>query len=60
MVCYSFGYTPLQGLYPAECLAYENRAKGLALQTWVGTLFGLINTFGMPVALPVLTWKSEH
>ncbi|KAI9637512.1 general substrate transporter [Dioszegia hungarica] len=58
MVCYSFGYTPLQGLYPAECLAYENRAKGLALQTWVGTLFGLINTFGMPVALPVLTWKT--
>lgn len=74
MVCYSFGFTPLQvsgsipsvtpqliyqGLYPAECLAYENRAKGLALQTWIGTLFGLINTFGMPVALPVLTWKSK-
>jgi hypothetical protein len=59
MVCYSFGFTPLQGLYPAEVLAYENRAKGIALQTWVGTAFGLINTFGMPVALPALKWKSE-
>lgn len=35
-MCYSFGYTPMQALYPAECIAYENRAKGIALQTWLG------------------------
>jgi MFS family permease len=28
---YSTGYTPLQQLYPVECLRYESRAKGMAL-----------------------------
>src|SRR5688572_27939928 len=28
---YSFAITPLQVLYPAECLAYETRAKGMGL-----------------------------
>lgn len=27
-ITYSFAYTPLQALYPVECLAYETRAKG--------------------------------
>lgn len=43
--------TPLQGLYPAEVLAYENRAKGLALQGWVTNAVSCINTFGLPPAL---------
>lgn len=51
MVFFSFGWTPLQGLYPAEVLAYENRAKGLALQSWCTSAVSLINTFGMPLAL---------
>lgn len=51
MVFFSFGWTPLQGLYPAEVLAYENRAKGLALQGWCTSAASLINTFGMPIAL---------
>jgi hypothetical protein len=59
MVVYSFGYTPLQALYPAEVLAFEVRAKGLALQGWITNAFGLINTFGLPSALAALTWKSE-
>jgi hypothetical protein len=45
MVFFSFGWTPLQGLYPAEVLAYENRAKGLFILTLVlmmnGTNFHL-------------------
>lgn len=32
MVFFSVGWTPLQGLYPAEILAYQVRVKGIALQ----------------------------
>lgn len=58
MVFFSFGWTPLQGLYPAECLAFEVRAKGLALQGWFTNTFSLINTFGLPSALKALRWKT--
>lgn len=58
MVFFSFGITPLQALYPAEVLAFENRAKGLALQGWVTNAVSLINTFGLPSALAALTWKT--
>jgi len=58
MVFFSFGWTPLQALYPAEVLAYENRAKGLALQGWVTSAVSMINTFGLPPALKALNWKT--
>jgi hypothetical protein len=51
MVFFSFGFTPLQGLYPTEVLTYENRAKGLSLQGLVTNAVSTINTFGLPVAL---------
>ncbi|ORX38190.1 general substrate transporter [Kockovaella imperatae] len=51
MVVFSFGMTPLQGLYPAEVLTFENRAKGLSLQGWVTNAVSTINTFGLPPAL---------
>jgi hypothetical protein len=60
MVFFSFGWTPLQGLYPAEVLAYENRAKGLALQSWCTSAVSLINTFGMPIALREIGYISEY
>ena len=59
MVFFSFGWTPLQAIYPAEVLAYENRAKGLALQGIVTNTVSLINTFGLPSALKALDWKSR-
>lgn len=59
MVFFSFGWTPLQGLYPAEVLAYENRAKGLALQGWCTSAASLINTFGMPIALRDIGYISK-
>jgi len=59
MVFFSFGWTPLQALYPAEVLSFENRAKGLALQGIVTNSVSLINTFGLPSALQALEWKSE-
>jgi len=58
MVFFSFGWTPLQALYPAEVLRYENRAKGLALSGWVTNAVSCINTFGLPSALAALQWKT--
>ncbi|WWC63036.1 uncharacterized protein I303_105635 [Kwoniella dejecticola CBS 10117] len=58
MVCYSFGMTPLQGLYPSESLKHENRARGIALQTWLGAACNLINTFALPSALEHIRWKT--
>jgi hypothetical protein len=48
-----------RGLYPAEVLTFENRAKGLSLQSWVTSLCSLINTFGLPPALGKLGYISE-
>jgi hypothetical protein len=59
MVTFSFGMTPLQGLYPAEVLTFENRAKGLSLQGWTTSLSSLINTFGLPPALGKIGYISK-
>lgn len=59
MVFFSFGFTPLQGLYPAEVLTYENRAKGLSLQGWVTNAVSCINTFGLPPALGKIGYISK-
>ncbi|KAF8955286.1 general substrate transporter [Flammula alnicola] len=57
MVVFSYGWTPMQALYPAEVLGYEARAKGLAFLNIVSQVSTLINTFGLPVALQKLGWK---
>lgn len=59
MVFFSTGWTPLQALYPAEVLSYENRAKGLALQGLFTNAVSTINTFGMPPALAAIGYISE-
>ena len=59
MVFYSYGWTPMQSLYPAECLAFEVRAKGIALTSGTQNVVSLINTFGLPSAFAALGWKSE-
>lgn len=67
-VCYSFGWTPMQALYPVEVLSFEMRAKGMAfssLFTQIGmkspslllgcayVLTGNLNrSFGQPVRYP--------
>lgn len=48
-----------RGLYPAEVLTFENRAKGLSLQSWVTSLCSLINTFGLPPALKAISYISK-
>ncbi|KAF9046721.1 general substrate transporter [Panaeolus papilionaceus] len=57
MVVFSFGWTPMQALYPAEVLSYQARAKGLAFLGVITQLASLINTFGLPVALKKIGWK---
>jgi len=57
MMVFSFGWTPMQALYPAEVLGYEVRAKGLAFLGIVSQIATLINTFGLPVALQKIGWK---
>ena len=58
MCAFSFGYTPLQAVYPAEVISFENRAKGIALQTLLGGALNLINTFAMPIALAAITYRT--
>lgn len=50
-IVYSFTYTPLQALYPVECLATTTRAKGMAMYGVVVGVFGFINMFAGPIAL---------
>ncbi|KZW03364.1 general substrate transporter [Exidia glandulosa HHB12029] len=56
MVVFSFGWTSMQALYPAEVLSYQMRAKGLAFLAIVAQASSCINTFGLPVALSKIGW----
>ncbi|KAK7048343.1 putative general substrate transporter [Favolaschia claudopus] len=57
MVVFSFGWTAMQALYPAEVLSYEARTKGLAFLGICSQSAQLITTFAMPSAISALTWK---
>ncbi|KAI5124967.1 hypothetical protein M0805_007393 [Coniferiporia weirii] len=50
-IVYSFAYTPLQAIYPVECLSTNGRAKGMAMYGVIVNLFGFINMFAGPIAL---------
>jgi len=56
-IIYSFSYTPLQALYPVECLATETRAKGMSMYGVVVSLFSFINTYAGPIALQNITYN---
>jgi sugar porter (SP) family MFS transporter len=55
---YSFGWTPLQALYPVEVLSYEMRAKGMAFSGLFVNFGTLVNQFGFPEALDKIRWKT--
>jgi len=57
-VCYSFGWTPMQALYPVEVLSFEMRAKGMAFSNLFVSIGGLVNQFGFPVALQNIGWET--
>jgi hypothetical protein len=50
-VVYSYTYTPLQALYPVECLETTTRAKGMAMYAFTVSAVGFINTYCGPIAL---------
>lgn len=54
---YSLTYTPLQALYPSECLAYNSRAKGMAMYSFAVSCAGFVNTYAGPIALNNIQWK---
>lgn len=55
---YSFGLTPLQALYPVECLSFEMRAKGMAFSNLAVSVGGLLNQFAWPVSLQKIGWRK--
>lgn len=54
---YSTGYTPLQQLYPVECLRYESRAKGMAAYNFFVNIANFYNTFVTGIAFAGAGWK---
>lgn len=56
-VVYSFSYTPLQGVIPAEALDTTLRAKGLAMYGLATGLVGFINTYAGPIGLENIGYK---
>jgi MFS family permease len=57
-IFFSFGWTSLQALYPAEILTNETRAKGMAFQGFMGGIASFINQYATPVALKNIGWKT--
>jgi MFS family permease len=53
----SAGYTPLQALYPVECLRYESRAKGMGFYNLCVNIAGFYNTFVTEIAFTGAGWK---
>ncbi|KAF2856754.1 MFS lactose permease-like protein [Plenodomus tracheiphilus IPT5] len=54
---YSTGWTPLQQLYPVECLRYESRAKGMAFYNFWVNVANFYNTFVTGIAFAGAGWK---
>jgi len=54
---YSLAYTPLQALYPTECLEYNTRAKGMAVYAFAVSCASFVNTYAGPIALGRIQWK---
>jgi len=54
---YAFTYTPLQSLYPAECLETTIRAKGVAMKIFIISCTSFINLFCTPIAYGRIGWK---
>lgn len=54
---FSCGFTPLQGLYPVECLRYESRAKGMGMYNFAVNIAGFYNTFVTGIAFTGAGWK---
>ncbi|XXH02124.1 hypothetical protein Hte_008492 [Hypoxylon texense] len=56
-IFFAGGWTPLQVLYPAECLENRTRAKGSGLKFLFLNIANMTNTFGVAVGIDVIGWK---
>ncbi|TDL22206.1 hypothetical protein BD410DRAFT_271288 [Rickenella mellea] len=56
MVIYSFGWTPMNGLYVAQALGYEARSKGFASKHYRASLN--LYQYSLPVALEKINRKG--
>ncbi|THC88654.1 hypothetical protein EYZ11_011899 [Aspergillus tanneri] len=54
---YSVGWTPNQAMYPVECLRYESRAKGMAMNNFFVNIASFYNTFVTGIAFSGAGWK---
>jgi predicted MFS family arabinose efflux permease len=57
-ITFSFCWTPLQSLYPAEIMPNDIRAQGMAFQNLASQVASFINTYATPVALQNIGWKT--
>jgi hypothetical protein len=58
MGAYSFGWTPLLYLVPAEILNYRIRANGMSFFNFVLNATALWGVFAFPFALSDIGWKT--
>lgn len=56
-IAFSFTYTPLQGVIPAEALETTMRAKGLAASGVIVSAVGFINSFAIPIGLGNIQYR---
>ncbi|CDO72080.1 hypothetical protein BN946_scf184962.g23 [Trametes cinnabarina] len=57
LVVFAFAWTPAQSLYPTEVLAFNTRAKGLALMNLLVNVASMFNTYVPPVAITRASWR---
>lgn len=55
---FSFCWTPLQALYPAEIMRNDFRIKGMAAQGLISSVAGFVNLYAFPIALDNITWRT--
>lgn len=56
-IFFAGGWTPLQVLYPAECLENRTRAKGSGMKFLFLNIANMTNTFGVAVGIGVIGWR---
>ncbi|KAI5803064.1 sugar transporter [Geopyxis carbonaria] len=54
---FAVGYTSMQPIYPAEVLATDMRARGMAVKWGTAGAAGFVNTFAAPVAMQRIGWR---
>jgi MFS family permease len=57
-IFFSFTWTPLQNLYPAEVLPNRARGKGVAFSGLASSAANFVNLYATPVALKNIGWKT--